>query len=130
MDMTEIYFETAKYASFSQFVFILRMFQQIVGCSTNFGSRSKNRFLGLKSKDKSFNFAAPSVIFLLFEQSKIKKANTARHVQEIIIKNRVEGFFTTVCKEAYEQMRTHSEKKVEIQIILYDFDGCALGRYP
>lgn len=60
----------------------------------------------------------------------IKKANTARHVQEIIIKNRVEGFFTTICKEAYEQMRIHSEKKVEIQIILYDFDGCALGRYP
>jgi len=60
----------------------------------------------------------------------IKNANTARHVQEIITKNKVDGFFTAVCKEAYEQMRTHSENKVELDIILFDFDGYALGRYP
>ncbi len=60
----------------------------------------------------------------------IKNANTARHVQEIITKNKVDGFFTMICKEAYEQMRTHSENKVEIHVILFDFDGCALGRYP
>jgi len=60
----------------------------------------------------------------------IKNANTARHVQEIITKNKVDGFFTTVCKEAYEQMRVHSENKVELHVILFDFDGCALGRYP
>ena len=60
----------------------------------------------------------------------IKKANTARHVQEIIVKNKVEGFFDAICKEVYDQMRAHSENKVEIQVILFDFDGCALGRYP
>ncbi|MBM3906007.1 MAG: cobalt-precorrin-5B (C(1))-methyltransferase [Thaumarchaeota archaeon] len=60
----------------------------------------------------------------------IKKANTARHVQEIIIKNKIGGFFTGVCKEAYEQMRAHSENKVEIDVILFDFDGHTLGRYP
>jgi cobalt-precorrin-5B (C1)-methyltransferase len=60
----------------------------------------------------------------------IKNANTARHVQEIIIKNKVDGFFTMVCKEACEQMRTHCENKVEIHVTLFDFDGCALGRYP
>ena len=60
----------------------------------------------------------------------IKKANTARHVQEIILKNKVDGFFATVCREAYEQMRAHSESKVEIDVILFDFDGCTLGRYP
>jgi cobalt-precorrin-5B (C1)-methyltransferase len=60
----------------------------------------------------------------------IKNANTARHVQEIITKNKVDGFFTMVCKEACEQMRTHCENKVEIHVTLFDFDGCALGRYP
>lgn len=60
----------------------------------------------------------------------IKKANTARHVQEIIAKNKVEGFFVSLCKKAHEQMREHSENKVEIKVILFDFDGCILGRYP
>lgn len=62
--------------------------------------------------------------------SEIKNANTARHVQEIMTKNKVNGFFAAVCKEAYEQMRIHSENKVEIDVILFDFDGCILGRYP
>lgn len=62
--------------------------------------------------------------------NEIKKANTARHVQEIITDNKVDGFFAQICKESYEQMRAHSENKVEIQVILFDFDGCALGRYP
>ncbi|MEM2160902.1 MAG: cobalt-precorrin-5B (C(1))-methyltransferase [Candidatus Nitrosotenuis sp.] len=60
----------------------------------------------------------------------IRKANTARHVQEIIVKDKVDGFFVAVCKEAYEQMRTHSDNKVELEMILFDFDGCVLGRYP
>ncbi|MGQ0606799.1 MAG: cobalt-precorrin-5B (C(1))-methyltransferase [Candidatus Nitrosotenuis sp.] len=60
----------------------------------------------------------------------IKKANTARHVQEIITKNKVNGFFSAVCKEAYDQIRMHSQNKIEIQVILFDFDGCTLGRYP
>ncbi len=60
----------------------------------------------------------------------IKSANTARHVQEIVTKNNIDGFFSIICKEAYDQMRTHSENKVEIQIILFDFDGSTLGRYP
>lgn len=60
----------------------------------------------------------------------IKKANTARHVQEIIIENKIDGFFVGLCKRAYEQMRMHSENKVEIKVILFDFDGSILGRYP
>jgi len=59
----------------------------------------------------------------------IKKANTARHVQEIIIENDVGGFFTAVCAEVYKQMRQHSEDKVELDVILFDFDGKILGRY-
>ncbi|HEX9845825.1 MAG TPA: cobalt-precorrin-5B (C(1))-methyltransferase [Candidatus Nitrosotenuis sp.] len=59
----------------------------------------------------------------------IKNANTARHVQEIVVKNKVEGFFSAVCSEAHKQMRTHSDNKVEIEVILFDFDGSILGRY-
>ena len=62
--------------------------------------------------------------------SDIKKANTARHVQEIIIKNEIGGFFTSICKHAYEQMSKQSENRVEIDVILFDFDGSILGRYP
>ncbi|NDF29392.1 MAG: cobalt-precorrin-5B (C(1))-methyltransferase [Nitrososphaeria archaeon] len=60
----------------------------------------------------------------------IKKANTARHVQEIIIENKIDGFFVALCKMAYDQMRMHSENKVELKVILFDFDGSILGRYP
>jgi cobalt-precorrin-5B (C1)-methyltransferase len=60
----------------------------------------------------------------------IKNANTARHVQEIVVKNNVEGFFSAVCSEVHKQMRAHSENKVEIEVILFDFDGSILGRYP
>ena len=63
-------------------------------------------------------------------QDKIKKANTARHVQEIITENKVEGFFSAICSEVYKQMRSHSENKVVLEVILFDFDGSVLGRYP
>lgn len=58
----------------------------------------------------------------------ISKANTARHVQEIVLKNKIEGFFSAICSEAQKQMRGHSENKVEIEVILFDFDGSILGR--
>jgi cobalt-precorrin-5B (C1)-methyltransferase len=60
----------------------------------------------------------------------IKNANTARHVQEIITKNKVDRFFSAICSEVYKQMRTHSENKVELEVILFDFDGSVLGRHP
>ncbi|MGQ0772794.1 MAG: cobalt-precorrin-5B (C(1))-methyltransferase [Nitrososphaerota archaeon] len=60
----------------------------------------------------------------------IKNANTARHVQEIVTKNKVEGFFSAICSEVYKQMRMHSENKVELEVILFDFEGSVLGRHP
>ena len=60
----------------------------------------------------------------------IRKANTARHVQDIIIENKVDGFFNKVCSEVYKHMRDHSEEKVPIDVILFDFDGKILGRHP
>ena len=61
---------------------------------------------------------------------KIKNANTARHVQEIVIENKVDGFFDMVCSLVYNHMRAHSEQKVPIDVILFDFDGKVLGRHP
>jgi len=62
--------------------------------------------------------------------NQIKMANTARHVQDIINENHVDGFFDLVCSEVYKQMRKHSEEKVPIEVILFDFDGSVLGKHP
>ena len=59
---------------------------------------------------------------------KIKKANTARHVSEIIKENKIENFFGEICKETHEHMRIHSEQKVPLEVILFDFDGKILAR--
>ena len=58
----------------------------------------------------------------------IKKANTARHVSEIIQENQVKGFFDLICGETYKHMRKHSEEKVPIDVILFDFEGNILAR--
>jgi len=58
----------------------------------------------------------------------IKKANTARHVSEIIKENNVNGFFELICNETYKHMRKHSEERVPIDVILFDFDGRILAR--
>jgi cobalt-precorrin-5B (C1)-methyltransferase len=59
---------------------------------------------------------------------RIKKANTARHVSEIIIQNDIKGFFDEICNEAYKHMRKYSEEKVPLDVILFDFDGNILAR--
>ena len=59
----------------------------------------------------------------------IQKANTARHVQDIVKENHVEGFFDKICIEVYRQMRKHSENKVPIEVMLFDFDGKVLARH-
>jgi len=58
----------------------------------------------------------------------IRKANTARHVSEIIQKNNIHGFFDLICSETYKHMRKHSEEKVPIDVILFDFEGNTLAR--
>lgn len=58
----------------------------------------------------------------------IRKANTARHVSEIIKQDKVIGFFELICQETYEQMRRHSEGKLSLEVILFDFDGTVLAR--
>ncbi len=59
----------------------------------------------------------------------IKKANTARHVYEIAARENLVGFFDMICSEVYKQMTRHSENKLEIDVIMFDFDGKVIGRF-
>ncbi len=58
----------------------------------------------------------------------IRKANTARHVSEIIKENNINGFFDDICDQTYSHMRKYSEEKVPLDVILFDFDGRILAR--
>ncbi len=62
--------------------------------------------------------------------SSIKNANTARHVQEIVMYNNLNTFFDEVCTNVYHQMQKHSIMKVVLDVILFDFNGNIVGRYP
>jgi cobalt-precorrin-5B (C1)-methyltransferase len=59
----------------------------------------------------------------------IKRANTARHVSEIINKNNISGFFDILCKKVYEWMYEYSKGELKLEIIMFDFDGQVCGRY-
>lgn len=60
----------------------------------------------------------------------IKKANTARQVLETIMIKNLAGFFDMICFEVHKHMRKYSENKLEIDVIMFDFDGNIIGRYP
>ena len=60
--------------------------------------------------------------------AKILGANTARNVQEIVMEDKVDGFFDEITKETCNQMRQHSEQKIPVEVILFDFDGKVLSR--
>jgi cobalt-precorrin-5B (C1)-methyltransferase len=60
----------------------------------------------------------------------IRNANTARHVSEIIIENNIKNFFDLLCKKVYLEMYTHSNKSIEIEVVMFGFDGKILGKYP
>jgi cobalt-precorrin-5B (C1)-methyltransferase len=62
--------------------------------------------------------------------AEIRQANTARHVGEIIAKNNVQGFYDLLCKKVHEQMVEHSKGQLEIQVIMFEFDGRVLARHP
>jgi len=59
----------------------------------------------------------------------IKNANSARHVLEIITKNKVKKFFDGVCSKVYDHMKNQSKNEMEINVIMFDFDGNIIGRH-
>jgi cobalt-precorrin-5B (C1)-methyltransferase len=60
----------------------------------------------------------------------VRNANTARHVSEIIIQNNVKNFFNLLCKQVYFEMYNYSNKSLEIEVVMFGFDGKILGKYP
>jgi cobalt-precorrin-5B (C1)-methyltransferase len=60
----------------------------------------------------------------------IKGANTARHVSEIIMKNNVSGYFDLICKTVHLQMSEQTKGQLEIEVVMFDFEGNIIGRYP
>jgi cobalt-precorrin-5B (C1)-methyltransferase len=60
----------------------------------------------------------------------IREANTARHVSEIIDRNRVEGFYDAICREVYSQLNGYSNGRIDLQIVMFEFDGKVKGSYP
>jgi len=62
--------------------------------------------------------------------TEIKNANTARHVSEIIIKNNIGGYFDLVCRKVNEQMSQHAQETLEINVLMFEFDGRVIGQHP
>lgn len=60
----------------------------------------------------------------------IRDANTARHVSEIITRNNIAGYFDLVCKKVHEQMSEYAKSQLEIKVVMFEFDGKVIGRYP
>jgi cobalt-precorrin-5B (C1)-methyltransferase len=60
----------------------------------------------------------------------ISSANTARHVSEIIKKNKIVNYYDHVCKKVHEQMHEHAKGQLQIEVILFEFDGIVIGRHP
>lgn len=62
--------------------------------------------------------------------SKIMKANTARHVQEIITEHGISEYFDMICKHAHASLIKDDEHSLNLQIVMFDFDGQVCGLYP
>ena len=84
------------------------------------GSKVNMKFLSEIAKSRGATTATVT---------KILGANTARNVQEIIQEDNVEGFFDEITKKVCFEMRNHSEEKIPVEVILFDFDGKILSRY-
>jgi cobalt-precorrin-5B (C1)-methyltransferase len=61
--------------------------------------------------------------------AEVKNANTARHVSEIIDNKSVTGFYNRLCKKVCEQMQEYSGGKLQLEVIMFRFDGNIYGKY-
>jgi cobalt-precorrin-5B (C1)-methyltransferase len=61
---------------------------------------------------------------------KIKLANTARHVGELVDQFGINIFYDVLCEEVYKHLSKYSPSELQIKIILLDFNGMIIGKYP
>ena len=61
--------------------------------------------------------------------TRIKTANTARHVAELVDNYGIQGFYDLLCKEVHDQLSSYCDHKVAIDVLMFDFDGKVIGSY-
>ncbi len=78
--------------------------------------------MGLLSEIAAGAGAAPEVV------EQVRKANTGRHVGEIVIAAGVAGFFDAVCARVAANAVAHLKGGMAVRVLLVDFDGKLLGK--
>ena len=68
---------------------------------------------------------APQIVI-----EEIRNANTARHVSEIIKKNNIVSYYDHLCRRVFEQMHDYARGQLQIEVVLFEFDGKVICRYP
>lgn len=61
--------------------------------------------------------------------AEIEKANTARHAGEIVKRYANQVFFDSLCTKVFEFLQRYSNYGLEIEIIMFEFDGTICSRY-
>lgn len=61
---------------------------------------------------------------------KIKVANTARHVGELVDQFGLNMFYDVLCEEVHSHLSKYSLSELQIKIILLDFNGKIIGEFP
>ncbi len=61
--------------------------------------------------------------------TRIKTANTARHVAELIDNYGIQRFYDSLCNEVHDQLSSYCDHKVAIDVLMFDFDGKVIGSY-
>jgi cobalt-precorrin-5B (C1)-methyltransferase len=59
---------------------------------------------------------------------RVRGANTARHVQEMLVPAGLTRFFTLICQQASQRSEDLVHNKVAVETLMFDFDGNLLGR--
>ncbi len=61
--------------------------------------------------------------------AEIEKANTARHAGEIVRRYANQVFFDSLCKRVFDFLQRYCNYGLEIEIIMFEFDGTICSRY-
>ena len=85
------------------------------------GSHVNMEFLALAAKECD---ASAELV------KELKNANTARHVSEIVMKNKLDGYFDFLCRKGYTVMTDHIKGQIQIKFIMFDFNGKVIGSFP
>ena len=61
---------------------------------------------------------------------KIKRANTARHVAELVDQFGLTTFYDVLCEEVYAHLSKNTQSDLHIKVVLLDFNGKIIGKFP